>query len=119
MSYTVLGLIALGVILAVILLYNIDDASEDRRRAYQQVSRILHDQFGLVWLPELLDDVVIGDLDGAAIKMIHLAKLFQHPDQVTLEVDKAFWRIFNARIKDPVFLAKVKDTLTPPVAAKV
>lgn len=109
----VLLAIIFGAVILGLIVYNRDDASEERRRSYLKVADVLRDEFGLSDIPDFMDDLALKDLDRAFFKVKKLADDFQHVDKVKFLVDKAFNKIFDAALKDPVKVQLIRDRLPP------
>lgn len=93
----------LAVVFVVVkLLYKADSAVEDRRRAAGKIAGVLHSN-GCVILPALLEDYMVGDYSGLAIRLGKIATVLTHnPNAIQEEFDKAYERILAAQLADPV-----------------
>lgn len=85
-----------------------DEESEDRRRAYAGLSRILA-AYGLKRIPTLLDDLAFVDISDFLANVYAVATLFQQsPEVVVKEFDDVFSNVLAVKLKDPAQIAWIE-----------
>lgn len=116
-----IALIVLAFGVAGYIWYQKDDQQENRRRNYLAVADLLK-AHGFVQIPSFLDNLAIGDYDGALWQVRKLSDLMQHPAQVEVEFGKVLERLVLKAAeteKGKADLVALLARVTPGTAAKV
>ena len=104
------GIVSLFVgITVVILLFGANQKLEERKRSAQVLAARLR-AAGLVLIPELLDDYVVGDVKDAVTRIHELARLVEigGDDAIMKELDGTFNGMLAAKLATADGLADVK-----------
>jgi len=104
------GIVSLFVgITVVILLFGANQKLEERKRSAQVLAARLR-AAGLVLIPELLDDYVVGDVKDAVTRIHELARLVEigGDDAIMKELDGTFNGMLDAKLATADGLADVK-----------
>ena len=94
------GIVSLFVgITVVILLFGANQKLEERKRSAQVLAARLR-AAGLVLIPELLDDYVVGDVKDAVTRIHELARLVEigGDDAIMKELDGTFNGMLDAKL---------------------
>jgi hypothetical protein len=103
------GVVALGYV-GGRWLYQKDTEKEERRRAAFKAAAGLQNQ-GLNVAADFLVDYAVGDYSGMAKKLKDVAVVLSNPAAAQAEFANVFSKILQAKLNDPVELAKIAEAV--------